>query len=89
MVYSGNVRLDQSGHAKITCCDSQNLAVDEAVYTLTPVGSPAPGLYVSKELSLKERAFEISLSGGDFEDNGGNGIKVSWTVRVSTKNLVE
>ena len=89
VVYSGNVRLGQSGHAKITCCDSQNLAVDEAVYTLTPVGSPAPGLYVSKELSLKERAFEISLSGGDFEDNGGNGIKVSWTVRVSTKNLVE
>ena len=82
VVYSGNVRLDEFGHAKIACCESENLAVDEAVYTLTPIGSSARGLYVSKELSLNDRVFEISLD--DDESKSKDGIKVSWTVRVTT-----
>ena len=80
----GNVRLDKFGHAEIACCESGNLAVDDAVYTLTPIGSSARGLYVSKELSLNERVFEISIDDDDDESESRSGIKVSWAVRVTT-----
>ena len=78
VVFSGNVRLDESGYAVIQCCDSVDLAVEDAVYTLTAIGSSAPNLYVSRELSKNNRTFEISRG-----DSSTKGLKVSWVVRIA------
>lgn len=68
--YRGTVRLDQNGNATIIMPDYFLSINVNFSYHLTPLGSPAPGLFVSKELS--ENSFEIS--------GGTPGGKVSWSV---------
>lgn len=69
-LYRGNVQLDNNGEAVVAMPDYFDKININFSYQLTPVGAPAPGLYIKQE-----------LSDGKFIIAGGNpGSKVSWTV---------
>jgi hypothetical protein len=69
-VYSGTVTLDAQGKASVSLPDYFEALNKDFRYSLTAVGSPAPNLYISKE-----------VSGNQFEIAGGApGAKVSWQV---------
>lgn len=69
-LYRGNAQLDHNGEAQIVLPDYfDNININFS-YQLTPVGAPAPGLYIKQEIS--EGKFIIA--------GGVPGSKVSWTV---------
>jgi len=77
-VYRGNVVLDHNGQARVQLPDYFMAINRNFSYNLTPVGSPAPGIYISKEIN-DEAWFEIS---------GGNpGQKISWYVYAERNDL--
>ncbi|HHQ47506.1 MAG TPA: hypothetical protein ENK19_01305 [Acidobacteria bacterium] len=68
--YTGNVVLDSSGAAVVSLPAWFEKVNTDFRYQLTPVGGPAPGLYVAEEIS--DRRFTIA--------GGPPGLKVSWEV---------
>lgn len=69
-MYRGNVELDANGEAVVQLPAYFHDVNINFSYNLTPVGAPAPGLYISKE-----------ISNGTFTIAGGApGLKVSWQV---------
>ncbi|SDL95355.1 hypothetical protein [Nonomuraea jiangxiensis] len=69
-VYDGEVVLDDRGAAEITLPDWFEALNERFRYQLTPIGAPAPNLYVASE-----------LSGNAFAVAGGEpGLKVCWQV---------
>ncbi|MGA2210963.1 MAG: hypothetical protein ABSH30_15160 [Acidimicrobiales bacterium] len=69
-VYNGTVTLDGKGHATVELADWFEALNRDYRYQLTPIGSPAPELHISKE--VKGGAF--SIAGGKADQ------KVSWQV---------
>jgi len=70
-VYRGIVTLDANGRGKIEMPSYFKIINKNFSYQLTPIGSAAPGLYVSKEINNR----------GTFKIEGGQpGQKISWTV---------
>jgi len=68
--YTGNVVLGADGSARVTLPDWFEAITTDFRYQLTPVGAPAPGLYVAEE-----------IGGNRFRIAGGTpGLKVSWLV---------
>ncbi len=70
-VYRGNVTLDSNGEATVQLPDYFHLINRNFSYQLTPVGSPAPGIYIAKEIDTNGR-FKIA--------GGSPGQKISWYV---------
>ncbi len=69
-VYNGNVTLDANGEAEVRLPDYFEALNGDYRYQLTPIGAPAPGLYVARE-----------IEGNTFRIAGGQpGMKVSWMV---------
>lgn len=69
-LYDGIVALDASGQATVTLPDYFQALNQDFRYQLTPVGSPAPGLYVAKK-----------IEGNTFRIAGGlPHAEVSWQV---------
>ena len=69
-IYRGNVILDNSGTSVVEMPEYFDAINVDFSYNLTAIGAPAPGLYISKE-----------LSNGKFEISGGlAGQKISWQV---------
>jgi hypothetical protein len=68
--YSGNVTLDENGQAWVELPDWFQAINIDFRYQLTPIGVPAPNLYIAQE--IQDNRFMI---GG-----GEPGMKVSWTV---------
>ncbi len=69
-VYNGNVTLDSGGRASVELPDWFEALNRDFRYQLTAIGSPAPGLHISKKVS--ERSFAIA--------GGSAGDEVSWQV---------
>ncbi|MFD7644514.1 hypothetical protein ACFV4P_28150 [Kitasatospora sp. NPDC059795] len=69
-VYDGVVTLDDSGAATVTLPDWFDALNQRFRYQLTPIGTPAPGLYVSAEIS--DNSFSVA--------GGTPGGRVSWQV---------
>ncbi len=70
-VYRGNVILDTNGEATVQLPDYFHAINSNFSYTLTPVGQPAPGLYIAQEIDNQ----------GTFKIAGGNpGQKISWYI---------
>ncbi|MBX7053295.1 MAG: hypothetical protein K1X54_14770, partial [Flavobacteriales bacterium] len=69
-VYRGNIICDAQGNAVVELPAYFSEVNKNFSYILTPVGAPAPGLYVSSEVA--ENRFVIS--------GGTPGLKVSWQV---------
>jgi hypothetical protein len=70
-MYRGNVFLDQNGSADISLPDYFIIININFSYALTPVGQPAPNLYIKKEIDNQ----------GTFSIAGGNpGQKISWVI---------
>ncbi|HKF54908.1 MAG TPA: hypothetical protein VKJ45_05680 [Blastocatellia bacterium] len=69
-VYSGNVVLDRNGEATIRMPEWFQALNTDFRYSLTAVGAPAAGLYVSEK--IKDNAFSIA--------GGHPGLEVSWQV---------
>ncbi|MFJ8439851.1 hypothetical protein [Kitasatospora griseola] len=69
-VYDGVVTLDDAGAATVTLPDWFGALNQDFRYQLTPIGTPAPGLHISAEIS--DNTF--SLAGGP------PGAQVSWQV---------
>ncbi len=70
-VYRGNVTLDANGEATVQLPHYFHAVNRNFSYMLTPVGSPAPGLYVAREIDRN----------GTFKIAGGRpGQKISWYV---------
>lgn len=75
--YRGNVELDANGEATVELPDYFEEININFSYHLTPVGAPAPNLYISEE-----------VSGNSFKIAGGNaGMKVSWTVQAERNDM--
>ncbi len=70
-VYRGNVILNAKGKAIVKLPSYFKAINTNYSYTLTPIGAPAPGLYIEKEIDNKGR-FKIA--------GGKAGQKVSWYV---------
>jgi len=70
-VYRGNVVLDNNGKAEVQLPAYFHAINRNFSYLLTPVGAPAPGLYVEKEIDMQGR---FTIAGGR------PGQKVSWYV---------
>ncbi|MFH2143558.1 MAG: hypothetical protein ABIJ97_14120 [Bacteroidota bacterium] len=69
-IYNGIIILDSQGKATVNLPDYFEALNNEFRYTLTPIGSPAPNLYIEEEVAFNQ--FKIA---------GGNpGMKVSWQV---------
>jgi hypothetical protein len=68
--YSGNVTVGRGGTARVVLPEWFEAINKDCRYQLTSIGSPASGLYVSKEIS--DGSFEIA--------GGSEGLKVSWQV---------
>ncbi|MCK4461401.1 MAG: hypothetical protein KAW46_06330 [candidate division Zixibacteria bacterium] len=69
-VYNGNVTLEDNGRVTVELPDYFEALNMEFRYQLTPIGSPGPNLFISRE-----------ISGNSFEISGGEtGMKVSWQV---------
>ena len=69
-VYDGNVALGPDGKATVTMPEWFEALNRDFRYQLTPIGAPAPDLYVAKEIA--ENRFEIA--------GGPPGLRVSWMV---------
>ncbi len=70
-VYRGNVVLNANGEAIIKLPGYFKAVNKNFSYMLTPVGQPAPGIYVAKEINNE----------GEFKISGGHaGQKISWYV---------
>ncbi len=70
-VYRGNIKLDGNGKAVVQLPSYFNAINANFSYNLTPIGAPAPGLYIEKEIDQK----------GNFVIAGGKpGQKISWYV---------
>jgi hypothetical protein len=69
-VYNGIIRLDESGEAIIELPDWFGALNRDYRYLLTPVGAPAPNLYIAEEISNNH--FKIA--------GGTPGMKVSWQI---------
>jgi hypothetical protein len=75
--YRGNVELDANGEATVELPEYFEEININFSYHLTPVGAPAPNLYISEE-----------VSGNSFKIAGGNaGMKVSWTVQAERNDM--
>lgn len=69
-VYRGTIEFDANGEAIVTLPNYFEAININFSYQLTPVGSPSPSMYVSKE-----------VEGNSFKISGGTpNAKVSWTV---------
>ncbi|MCA9306328.1 MAG: hypothetical protein KDA16_07330 [Phycisphaerales bacterium] len=68
--YNGNVILDGRGVGVVTLPDYFGAINTDFRYTLTPIGAPAPNLYIAQE--IQNNAFMIA--------GGKPGMKVSWEV---------
>jgi len=76
-VYSGNISLDVSGSARIDLPEYFDQINKDFRYQLTPIGAPAPSLYVADE-----------IQGNSFRIAGGQeGLKVSWRVEAVRNDL--
>jgi hypothetical protein len=73
--YNGNVRLDGDGRAVVVLPDYFASINTDHRYTLTPIGAPAPNLFIESE--IRGNSFVIA--------GGVPGQKVSWEV-VSHRN---
>jgi hypothetical protein len=69
-VYNGNVALDENGEAVITMPEWFGALNRDFRYQLTPIGAPAPNLYVAEEVN--DNSFRIA--------GGTPGLRVSWQV---------
>ena len=69
-VYSGNVVLDPNGEATIRMPEWFQALNTDFRYSLTAIGAPAAGLYISDK--IKDNAFRIA--------GGHPGLEVSWQV---------
>jgi hypothetical protein len=69
-VYDGVVQLDQDGEAWVQLPDYFQALNRDFCYQLTPIGGPAPGLYIASE--IEDNRFQIA--------GGEPGLKVSWQV---------
>jgi hypothetical protein len=69
-VYNGNVRLDANGEAWVELPDYFTALNRDFRYQLTPIGAPAPNLYIAEEISGNR----FKIAGGAPE------ITVSWQV---------
>lgn len=69
-VYSGNALLDENGEAIVTLPAYFEALNRDVHYQLTPIGAPAPGLYIAEEVASNR--FKIA--------GGVPGLKVSWQV---------
>ncbi len=68
--YTGNVTLDSQGRAVVTLPDWFDAINTDFRYQLTPIGAPAPNLYIAQK-----------IQGNQFEIGGGTpGLEVSWQV---------
>lgn len=69
-IYSGNVVLQTGGETTVTLPDWFESLNEDFRYQLTPIGGPAPNLYVAQK-----------VSGNQFQIAGGTqGLEVSWQV---------
>ena len=69
-IYNGNVELDAAGEARVELPEWFEALNQDFRYQLTPIGAPAPGLYVADE-----------IAGNRFRIAGGEpGTRVSWQV---------
>jgi hypothetical protein len=69
-IYRGNVIVDSNGKAVVIMPDWFQAENRDFSYQLTPIGAPAPGIYVSRE--IEQNQFEIA--------GGSSGMKISWQV---------
>jgi hypothetical protein len=69
-IYTGNVVLDASGKGSVELPEWFEAENADFRYQLTPVGGPAPGLYIAQEIT--NHHFEIA--------GGMSSLKVSWQV---------
>jgi hypothetical protein len=69
-IYDGVVVLDSQGQASVTLPDWFEALNKDFRYQLTPIGSAAPGLHISQEVSHNH----FTISGG------AKGLRVSWQV---------
>ena len=69
-IFNGVTVLDQNGEAVVELPEWFEAANRDFTYHLTPIGAPAPGLYVAQE--VQDNAFLIA--------GGPAGLKVSWQV---------
>jgi len=69
-IYDGVVRLDSSGEATVEMPEWFGVLNRDFRYLLTPIGAPAPALYIAEEISANR--FKIA--------GGAPGMKVSWQV---------
>ncbi len=76
-LYRGNTQLDNNGEALISLPDYFTAININFSYQLTPVGAPAPGLYIKQE--IKDGSFVIA--------GGVPNSKVSWTVYAERNDM--
>jgi len=69
-VYSGNIVLDTNGEATVRMPEWFQAINTDFRYSLTAIGAPAAGLYISDK--IKDNAFRIA--------GGHPGLEVSWQV---------
>ncbi len=69
-VYSGNVTINKEGEAVVILPDWFEALNNEFRYHLTPIGAPAPGLYIAEKIS--KNRFKIA--------GAHPGMEVSWQV---------
>ena len=69
-VYNGNVVLDANGEAWVEMPEWFEALNRDFRYQLTPIGAPAPGLYVARKIA--DNRFRIA--------GGSPGLEVSWLV---------
>ncbi|MCA9303844.1 MAG: hypothetical protein KC996_06955 [Phycisphaerales bacterium] len=73
--YNGNVQLDAQGRGVVVLPDYFEAINTDHRYTLTPIGAPAPNLYIESE--IRGNVFVIA--------GGVPGQKISWEV-ISKRN---
>jgi hypothetical protein len=69
-IYNGNVRLDSNGEAVVELPAWFGALNKDFRYLLTPIGAPAPGLYIAEQVA--DNQFKIA--------GGASGMMVSWQV---------
>ena len=69
-IYNGNVQLDEQGEAVVELPDYFEALNQEFRYQLTPIGAPAPELYIAEGIS--DNRFKIA--------GGPAGLTVSWQI---------
>lgn len=78
-LYRGTVTLDANGEAIVTLPDYFPAINRSFTYSLTPIGQPAPNLYIKEEIDLQTRTFKIA--------GGPPGLKVCWYVYAERNDL--